>query len=179
MLKKIVVHVAGTSEIKIGAGKVSFGKVFPKSEILVLGYKKCPSEVNEQPEGLLEIITGAYNRMLHLIGEVIIKPDADNFFLVIENGVSRLEEDFGLVMVSGPDLKAYIGETVRVKFPHEDFVEAKSLGFDKHTVGSVMAARLGKPEVGTDPHFYLTGKHRQEYLEGTIIKILEAFYKEV
>lgn len=177
MLEKIVVHVAGMSEIKIGAGYISFTKVFSESEISVFGYKRCPSEVNEQPEGILEIITGAANRMSHLVEEAVVVSEASNFFLVIESGVNRLEEDFAVILLKGPDDQVQVGQTKKIKFPHEDFVTAKKLGFDKHTVGSVMAARLGKPEVGTDLHFYLTGKHRQGYLEETIIAMLEQFYK--
>lgn len=145
-------------------------RLIPWAKIEVEG-KKSPSMVNEQPEGDDEIIKGAENRIASYKAATTSKPD---FIVSYENGIKMVkingeEQWFDFVWVIVEDCssgrRAYaFGQGVR--FPTKFVEEARRLGFDKNTVGSVIA-RYACSKDSSDSQSLVTSGfvHRVETLE--------------
>lgn len=153
-----VYFVASTSRHKIGAVENVLRELATRGT--VEGYKAA-SGVNEQPVGHEETFQGAKNRLKNL-EEVLIenKSLTESAVLVsFESGIYEVGGrwvDIGYVVVKQGERVA-VAPSAGVEFPKEYVEEAKRRGFETATVGSVMAERLGNPDIGTDPHAYLTG----------------------
>lgn len=154
----ISVGVTSENRDKLKPTHAAFDELFDDT-IAVYGYK-CQSLVNEQPENNEETIRGAKNRLEHFINtHGVSKYD---YIVSYENGVTFFPEidqwfDFVWVIVheckTGKRIYAF-GQGVR--FPTRYVLEAKRLGFDKHTVGSVIASNNAGANA-SDPHSFLTG----------------------
>lgn len=154
----ISVGVTSENRDKLKPSHAAFDELFDDT-ITVYGYK-CQSFVNEQPENDRETIRGANNRLEHFINtQGVSKCD---YIVSYENGIRHIPEidqwfDFVWVIVhdckTGKRSYAF-GQGIQ--FPSKYVLEAKRLGFDKHTVGSVIANN----NIGvnaSDPHSFLTG----------------------
>lgn len=170
------VVVGSTNEMKINAVRRAVDKVLgPLSGAglrEVRGFAAA-SDVNEQPEGLEETARGARSRADGAASSV----QRDGLYVGIENGIVPIgivptgELLLGLEVVDDlwVDLavvhaelwvqnRAFVGvgTSTGVVFPTEYVEEARARpgGFTRHTVGSVIAERLGgDPQ---DPHSTLT-----------------------
>ena len=151
-----------------------FTKFFPNRYIGVFG-KKCPSLINEQPEGHQEILQGATNRIFSF--ENTPSEQSPDYIVSYENGVVSFDifgekEWYDLVWVivkncSTGQTSCAFGQGVR--FPSQYVSEAKALGFDKHTVGSIIAKHHPSADP-SDPDYFLTnGKvKRSDLLENAL-----------
>lgn len=176
-MRKIHVYVSSESAIQLEANGQAFGNFFAEAKFHIEG-RQCSSDMNELPFGLIETMEAANNRLQKLIS-MITEPAENSYFVAIQEGANEKGEGIGIVLLMGPDQEVHMEQMEKIQYPDEDFQEARRLGFDKYMVGTVMAKRLNDPGVGFDPHFYLTGKHRKQYLEDPITKILNDYYKEM
>lgn len=178
----MLVGVTSSNLDKLKPTQSAFNKVFKSVMVSVIG-DKSPSDVSEQPEGDNEILQGAKNRMTHF---VLTHNMSDYDYLVsFENGIKSvpiLDEAqwFDYVWVIVLDCKTghksyAFGQGVR--FPTKYVLEAKELGFDKYTVGSIIA-KHNPTSSGSDPHYFLTGRQvkRQDILEQTLLVALSQLY---
>lgn len=152
------IFVASTSVHKLEPVNKGAIEVFSGLGISVDG-RKAASEVNEQPEGYEETLLGAFNRLKNLRN--IIKGTRYDLLVAFENGIIPMKIqkqlrwfDLGYVVVENEHGNQSIAHSPGVEFNIVDVEEAKRRGFDRTTVGAVMAERLGIDPA--DPHAYLT-----------------------
>jgi non-canonical (house-cleaning) NTP pyrophosphatase len=148
MSDKYRIVVGSTSKHKVGAAKEACRRLDIHAE--VLGCKTI-SEVNEQPVGFRETTRGAKQRALAAKAQ-----QPDTVSIGIESGIvvsGDVVIDLAVIAVLWRG-KWYLSTSPGIQFPHSCYVIAKKRGFDKHTVGSVIAEQLGGDE--TDPHTFLT-----------------------
>ncbi len=122
------------------------------------GLTTCPAEsgVNTQPCGIDEIVIGAQNRAenAHLHWPSAYAIGIESGILVDE--VHSVIIDIGCIYIITPNGKAPIRSmTSGFEFPWEFYLEARAEGFDKVTVGQVIARHMRGDH--TDPHATLTG----------------------
>ncbi len=172
-----MINVGVTSENtdKLKPTHSAFDKLFDDM-IAVFGFK-CQSFVNEQPENDEETTRGAKNRLEHFINTQSV-PKYD-YIVSYESGirhVSEIDQWFDFVWVIVHDCKTgkrsyAFGQGIQ--FPTKYVLEAKRLGFEKYTVGSIIANN----NIGvnaSDPHSYLTGGRvkRADLLEQALLVAL-------
>jgi non-canonical (house-cleaning) NTP pyrophosphatase len=151
--------LASTSAVKVEACRAAFGE---EAEIVTV---KAPSGVNEQPVND-ETVAGAFNR---IAAAKEMSPGAD-LYVSIENGIFDEDGHFvdrPVVVVSREKGEAEVTFGDGVEFPKDSVDEARRRGFDKWTVGKVMAEQ-GVVKQHDDPHLSLSGKPRAEYLRATV-----------
>lgn len=140
---------------------------------LILSAVKVPSGQNEQPAGFTEIYAGALNRAQ------LAKEKADDTIAIgIENGIIRLAHnsltlEFAMIVVLTPEDREIVVSSPGIVFPEQYVREAKSRGFEKNTVGRVIAEKLGGDH--QDPHSILSkGKiTRKETLVSALLLALK------
>jgi non-canonical (house-cleaning) NTP pyrophosphatase len=139
------------------------------------------SQVNEQPVGLSEMMTGARNRAIGAQSYCL-----GSFGLGIENGIElskrsgqEIVHDFAVVDLITPAGKEYITETMKIRFPLKPTVIAKQRGFRTTTVGSVVAEMYGCDPA--DPHSFLTNGlfPRKQLLQDAIICVFLEYLRDV
>jgi non-canonical (house-cleaning) NTP pyrophosphatase len=164
------IGVCGTNAFKLNAGREGYFRVFG-SRLEVFGIENTPSDINEQPiddESQLSMM----NRLNHAIDQVKDGrlPEVE-YVLAFENGgrlsyvpyVDSLVTDEAWVGVwRVHDCALAIAISAGVVFPNLYVANTEILGFDQHTVGSVMAKELGLNS--KNPHLGLCGVDRQELL---------------
>jgi non-canonical (house-cleaning) NTP pyrophosphatase len=161
--------VSSTASQKIDAANLAFQNSLPNKIIEVAGEKSI-SGINEQPNGRKEIILGCENRLSH----TMMNPGAD-IYVSMESGIELRGKKWHdlayIILYFSNNRQAFSGFTDSVVFPTDCVEEAMRLGFDKHTVGSVMATK--RPDINKqDPHLSLTGKSRVIYLADGIEKLI-------
>jgi non-canonical (house-cleaning) NTP pyrophosphatase len=160
------IGVTSEKSFKIEAVK----KAYSLLGVPVIGYK-TNSGVGEQPENE-QTILGARNRILDLRSQV---SDFDRI-VSIENGIffeGGKWADRAVVIVYNPHTDAeYIGYSDAVVFPTEFVERARKIGFDKITIGQVMA-QAGFVANPNDPHLTISGISRQVYLENVVREVVQ------
>ena len=132
---------------------------------------------------MVVIKIGAENRIQDCIASHNMS-DCD-YIVSFENGIKSVPisgEDYWfdfvwvIVLDCNTGHKSYaFGQGVR--FPTKYVLEAKALGFDKNTVGSIIAKR-NPTSNSSDPHYFLTGQQvkRQDILEQALLVALSQLY---
>jgi non-canonical (house-cleaning) NTP pyrophosphatase len=156
-----------TSENKLKINAVE--KAYSDRSIEIKGYS-TDSGVGEQPVNE-QTLKGARNRIADLEKRV------HNLGLIfsIENGIfyeNGKWVDRAVVLVKDTrDEKEYVAYSEGVVFPEEFVKRAKEIGFDKITVGKVMAD-ADYVKDAKDPHLSISGISRQKYLETAISRVV-------
>eukprot|EP00026_Physarum_polycephalum_P019730 Phypoly_transcript_21883.p1 GENE.Phypoly_transcript_21883~~Phypoly_transcript_21883.p1 ORF type:complete len:178 (+),score=25.93 Phypoly_transcript_21883:21-554(+) len=148
------VYVASLSPIKVSAVSEVVGELL-SGHFEVHGLH-TESGIDDQPVGLEETFTGANNRVTHA---KTLVTDSYLFIIGIENGIVQVGGkwvDLAVVLVSNAEGDTFLSTSTGVVFDTKYVEMAKEKGFDKHTVGSIMAKAYGKGCSSTDPHEYLT-----------------------
>lgn len=158
--------VTSASAIKINTVQKALQRFFPGRTFNVIGVK-ASSGINEQPVGN-EAEQGARNRIesAHSIVPVELT-SVEKAFVSIESGIFETPagawEDKAVAVIQLPNESAFSGISPRgVEFPVEavNAARAKEGGFEKNTVGSVIAemyAAQGVTIDKQDPQSALTG----------------------
>eukprot|EP01139_Manchomonas_bermudensis_P023756 Amastigsp_a841514_22.p1 type:complete len:178 gc:universal Amastigsp_a841514_22:853-1386(+) len=159
MAERDVVLVGSASPIKVNAVKACL-----PGDTVVHGVAAA-SGINEQPVGSAETLHGALNRLKNTIQAT---PDvAWTYAVAMENGIletplpdgSAVWTDFAWVVVErAADGKRSYAQSASIEFPLEFVERARARGFDRTTVGSVIATATGCNK--QDPHAFLTGGAR-------------------
>lgn len=136
----------------------------------------APSGQNEQPVGFTETFAGALSRARRAINS---SPSDYDIAIGIESGLFTINQsgrnttlDVAIIVILTKSGKEIITTTPGFMFPEEYVGIAKGLGFEKNTVGQVIAENLGGDK--TDPHSILSNGviTRQETLiEGLMIAL--------
>lgn len=156
--------VSSGSAIKIETVRKTLMGLFPGRTFTVLGVKAA-SGINEQPVGE-ETERGAHNRLAHA-QELFNTEHAGTqaAYMSIENGIFEVApgewEDRAVVVISLPDGRTFSATSVGVPFPSDAVETTRALegGFEKHTVGSVIAEQFAARGVSInkqDPQTALT-----------------------
>ncbi len=165
--------------MKIVVGSTSFLKIAAVNEACtILGLDaevtgvETNSGQNAQPFGLSETLDGARTRALKAM-----RGD-DSVVIGIENGVFRpgsepLILDIAVIVVITKESRTIITTSSGIQFGFAHFKIAEGYGFEKTTVGSVIAERLGGDP--RDPHSTVTeGKvSRQSLLVDALVVALK------
>jgi len=177
--------VTSTSAIKTGAVKKILSELFPTRNFEIIGVK-ADSGISEQPVNE-ETEQGAKNRIRSAESlSTISKLQKGSAFVSIENGIFSNEngewEDKAVAVIKLPEGKMSSALSPKgVLFPVEaiEATRAKEGGFQKNTVGSVIAemyATRGIQIDKQDPHSALTeGNFTRE--EQMISAVREALLK--
>ena len=152
-LPETIVVTSG-SAIKITAVEKALQQLFPNRAFVVKGIKAA-SGINEQPVGE-ETEQGARNR-IEDAKNIFSKdePHTEAVFVSIENGIFQngdAWDDRAVAVIALPDGASFGSVSEGVRFPAEDVREAMARegGFEKHTVGSVIADRFAAEGVAID-----------------------------
>lgn len=165
------VLVTSSNKDKVGAVELAFKRVFADEEIFVSGVS-TPSGVNEQPEGSIETLKGAVNRLAYARKH----SQLFDFVVSIENGITLVyideEErwfDIAWVVIEDKKGKKYASQSAGLEFPYASAMAAMREGFKTTTVGSVIA-KTHPESSSSDPHSFLTNgfTNRSELLEQAI-----------
>ena len=154
-----------TSENALNFNVVENAYSFMEPKPTIIGYP-ADSGVGEQPVNE-QTSLGARNRIVDLRKRVV---DLDRI-ISIENGIFQEKGqwvDRGVVVISVPSTgEEYFACSDGVVFPNEYVEKARELGFDKITVGRVMADE-GFVLDAKDPHKCISGVSRQVYLQEAV-----------
>ncbi len=176
--------ITSGSAIKIGAVKKLLAEIFPEKTFLVEGVK-ASSDVDEQPvRDMTE--RGALNRIRNAKDIVAadtesFPPDSPRMFISIENGIFGNSltgwRDRAVVVIKIGNETFMSLSKLNVRYPDEYVKETQALegGFEKNTVGSVLARRYaekGIPMNPQDPHTTLTTNTKHPFTRED--QILEA-----
>lgn len=168
-MKRIV--IGSTSVHKIDAVRQACEKL--GIDAVVSGFKTA-SDQNEQPVGFDETYGGA------LVRALTVKENNKNSIAIgIESGIFRFRGvitrtlDIAVIVILTAEAREIITTTHGIVFPEKDVLIAEQRGFEKTTVGSVIAEHLGGDP--TDPHATLTkGKiTRMETLVDALVVALK------
>jgi non-canonical (house-cleaning) NTP pyrophosphatase len=157
------IGVTSQNKLKVNAviGAYSAIQLFPN----VVGYV-ADSGVGEQPVDEITLL-GARNRII----DVRQKINGLDRIVSIESGIFRegnLWIDKAVVVIyDSKREKEFLAYSDGIVFPDKYVEMARTLGFDKHTVGSVMA-KEGYIVDSKDPHKTISGISRQEYIQKTV-----------
>jgi non-canonical (house-cleaning) NTP pyrophosphatase len=149
--------------MKITLGSMSLPKldaVIQANEILELGAEVCcvktSSNQNEQPVGFEETFAGALARAKSAKAQ---RPDS--IAIGIESGIFCFDGDnrpitldIAIIVVLDNNDRQIISTSTGIQFPEEFVTIAKNRGFDKTTVGSIVAEKINADQ--NDPHQKLT-----------------------
>lgn len=164
-----------TSQNKLKINAVINAYSFMKNPPEVIGYS-AESGVGEQPVNEQALI-GARNRI------VDVRKRVNNLdrIISIENGIfqenSQWVDKAVVVIYDASQGKEFIAYSDAVVFPDEYVEEARKIGFDKITVGKVMADS-GYISNSKDPHMSISGTSRQVYIEKTVQRLVEEIEKK-
>lgn len=143
------IHVASKAAQKTGAVTDACQALGINAEIIGLS---ASSGIDEQPFGLSMTTRGAENRLNAIMGT------SADLFVSMENGIETSGPDhyfdFAVILVSDGTKTVYV-QSMAIEFPFEAVHEARRRGFDKVTVGKVLA-ELGMVRDHQDPHAELT-----------------------
>lgn len=153
------IYVASESIHKCKAVKEAAGIVFPSDQGHAVRGMKAASGINEQPVGHEETLQGAVNRLADLVR--ILGSTKYDLAVALEGGIFSVKSngvdewyDCGWVVAQDAAGRRAQAHCAGLQFPTADVEEARRLGFDRYTVGSVIAKRAGAD--GTDPQSYLS-----------------------
>lgn len=167
-------RIAVTSENKLKLRAVrEAALICGYEDVSVKGYSS-DSMVGEQPIGD-QTKKGAENRIGSILATVGSESELPELIVSIENGIFFEEgewHDKSVVVFlylnedSKPSLVSKFSESV--VFPTEFVEEARSIGFDKITVGQVMADanHIRDPK---DPHVDLCGRTREDIITSAVV----------
>ncbi len=167
------IAVTSENKLKINAVEKAYLSIGIKPQII--GYT-ANSEVGEQPVNE-QTLLGARNRIKS------IKPKVENIdrIISIENGIfeenNKWLDKAVVILYNVKNDKEYIEYSDTVVFPNEYVKKARKIGFNKITVGKIMAEE-GYVLNPKDPHKSISGISRQTYLENALIKIVKKAEKE-
>ena len=165
-----VIITASTSAIKTEAVRNVFGRY--QVNLFSVDAK---SGINAQPVNA-ETYTGASNRIKDVHSRYpYSKNGFGHWVIAIENGIfsERVNNqvnwfDRAVVIVQGSNGKQYRMDSEPVFIPDAYVDAARARGFDKTTIGQVMA-EAAVVALGTDPHASLPPfRPRREYLEKSL-----------
>lgn len=170
------IAIGSTSKLKTDALTTALDELGIPARILGV---KAFSGQNAQPVNFQGIMGGAIMR-----AEGAKKDRPDYFGLGIENGVLRFDApepgqwkmtfiDIAGVALITPEGRLILGTSSGIEFPLRYVQAAATAGFNRTTVGSIIAKELGgSPD---DPHFTLTGGRlgREEILKLAIMGVLQ------
>jgi len=136
---------------------------------LRIGAFPTDSGVNPQPIGFDEGQRGAYNR-----ARVVRQLDNTALALGIESFIVKVNGiilDIAALHLIMPDGTNHIGTSASLEMPAWAYHEAKQRGFDKCTIGQVIAERNGGS--AHDPHSIVTSRQlsRQFILSQALVNI--------
>ena len=164
-----VMIIASTSAIKTAAVRNVFGR-YQVNLFMV----KTDSGVNAQPVNG-ETYTGALNRIRDVQSKHCALISSHGFWVIaIENGIfskringQEVWSDRAVIIVQGPN-KQYRADSAPVTFPSKYVDTARAKGFNKTTVGKVMAQAAAVTS-SDDPHASLPPFcSRREHLEKSL-----------
>jgi len=161
------VGVTSENKLKVSAVRYAYDSWNLAAE--VVGYASF-SGVGEQPINE-QVLLGARNRISDLRQKV---SDLDRV-VSIESGI--FEENEGwvdkavVVLLDTRSGKEYVAYSEGVVFPKEYVERAREIGFDKMTVGKVMAD-AGYVTDAKDPHKSISGKSRTQYIVETLLNLV-------
>ncbi|MBR9678166.1 MAG: DUF84 family protein [Nanoarchaeota archaeon] len=162
------IGVTSQNKLKLEAVKRAYSFMTPLPEIT--GYS-AESGIGEQPVNEQTFI-GARNR----INDVYGRAGELDRIISVENGIFREDNEWvdrAVIVIYVPHLKkSYEGVSEGVIFPDEYVEETRRIGFDKITVGKVMAD-AGYVTDAKDPHKSISGTSRRVYLEKTLQDLVE------
>lgn len=167
--QKIRIGVTSENKLKVNAVQQAYSALDLNPEIR--GYS-TDSGIGEQPVGKITL-KGARNRIVDLWRRTGGSLDR---IVSIESGIFREDGkwiDRAVVVIldtsTGKESVAY---SEGVVFPDAYVERARAIGFDKITVGKVMA-EAGFVADSKDPHLSISGKSRQEYVFKTVEKLIK------
>lgn len=160
------ISVGSTSKHKLEAVRLACANLDLSYYVFGLDTK---SGQNEQPIGFEETFSGALTRAKYM--QSIFPED---IAIGIESGIIAIDKplpislDFAVVVALFEE-QMVVTTSNGMVFPQKYYKAAKRKGFEKATVGSVIASKLGGD--GTDPHSILSDGvlSRQE----TLVKAIE------
>lgn len=157
---KQLIYVGSTSEHKLRAVREACTELGIEAEVMGV---KASSGVNEQPVKSHEndeILEGAANRARHTVLEIPIEHVSRSLQIGIENGIeftksntTALVIDLASVVVIDENNVWHFANSAGMPVNYGDVEEARSRGFDKHTVASVTRERTGCDETDATPHY--------------------------
>lgn len=152
--------VESTSVHKVGPFREAVEEVFCNLNTHVDG-ESSPSEINMQPYGNKETLEGALNRVNNSPSKKAgnikdVRAGMESGILPVVIGEFERYFDSAWVVLEGKSGKKYLARSSGVEFDAKFVKRAKEIGFDKTTVGDVMAK---EGEVSpTDPPSTLTNQ---------------------
>jgi adenine phosphoribosyltransferase len=153
------VAVASENKDKLDAVRYAFEELFPLHN-LTLKSHECDSKVSAQPNGLVETIKGATNRLSQLC-------DDCDFKISLENGVDPdTKEDFAVVVIESKDGKRSINISDKVKIDQDIWQEY--LKNPSTTCGKIYNSLKGYD--ASNWHLQVCGKSRTYLLKEAIIQ---------
>ena len=164
----ITVALGSESVLKKMAVETAFQRIFSDCKIEIVT-TNSDSGINDQPVGYTDTHLGAENR-LNNTREKIYNCD---YYVSIENGIMKNVDiwmDFAWVIVGYEDPTEPMGRIIStaIPFPEDLVEETRKKGFEKNTVGQLIADRSNGEAKSNDPHVYLTGVGRKDILEQAI-----------
>lgn len=153
------IYVGSLNPLKINATKDASSCC--SNRPLVHG-ESVESIVNKQPFGFSETYRGAQHR-----ARTLKERHADDITVGIENGIFNFETvwmDIAVIVVCDVIGNEILTTSPCLLVPKERVLEAQRVGFDKQTVGAVIAQASNGKANKHDPHLFYTGISRREYL---------------
>lgn len=133
--------------------------------------------VDEQLVGLDNIASAAMQR-LNVIRENVNKPTT--IVSTVSGIVKRNNKwvDTAIVIACDENGNTAISKSSGLVFLENLVTKTRKRGFNKHTVGSILAEEIANHYVGIDPHSLITSGHlsRTKVLENAIINCLKKLY---
>ncbi|MFH1585948.1 MAG: DUF84 family protein [archaeon] len=161
------IGVTSENKLKVNAVRGAYDSIGIPCE--VVGYV-ADSGVGEQPINN-QALEGARNR----ISDLRRKVNGLDRIVSIESGIFEqngqwVDKAVAVVYRTDRD-EEHVAYSDGVVFPTEYVDRARALGFDKVTVGKVMA-EAGYVADNKDPHKSISGKSRQLYIEDTLGRLV-------
>jgi non-canonical (house-cleaning) NTP pyrophosphatase len=177
-MQKQLVYVGSTSEHKLRAVREALDELSIPAEVVGV---KAASGVNEQPVKSREndeILEGATNRARRALFETPIEQfKRKPIFIGIENGIEftknttmALIMDLASIVVIDENNVWYFANSAGHPVNYGDVEDARSRGFDKHTVASVTRERTGCDATDATP-YYTGGRMTRAELLRQAVKI--------
>lgn len=171
-MQKQLVYVGSTSVHKLKAVRDALAELGIEADVIGV---KTSSGVNEQPIKTPEndeILEGATNRAR---GTHAFQSDKACISIGIENGIeftksttTALVMDLASVVVIDENNVWHFANSAGHPVNYGDVEEARSRGFDKHTVASVTRERTGCDATDATPHYTGGRMNRVELLKQAV-----------
>lgn len=139
------VALGSLNDVKIGAVIEACQRIGFQIQVISFATQ---SGVNEQPIGLEETLRGAQER-----AEAARRSEPNAVCVGIESGILRAEGvsiDLAVIVVLTRSGKRIVSTSAGMSFPEVLVRETETLGFEKHTVGSMIADVFNGD--AADPH---------------------------